>query len=238
MPAIRHAVKAAAPAAPATIRPAETQACIEKRERVLAVAEDLFNRHGFAGTTVDMICEELGVTKPFVYYYFRDKHAIVETLAWRASVACLTTMKFPPGDERPAHVKLAEGFQHWVAASVTHFRGSALAFRVTASLRPEFRAELRALANDFYADLGALMEEGRRQGTLSFDDTTVTAMSMGGVVGFMYTWYRPDGRLPPDQLAERLTATLFKMIGLRPSSASSKPRAPARKQDQPRRTSK
>ncbi|MDP1734660.1 MAG: TetR/AcrR family transcriptional regulator [Sulfuritalea sp.] len=238
MPAVRHSVRAAKAtpaAAPATIRPAETQACADKRERILAVAEDLFNSHGFAGTTVDMICEELGVTKPFVYYYFRDKHAIVETLAWRASVACLSTMKFPD-DDRPAHAKLAEGLQRWVAASVAHFRSSALAFRVTASLRPEFRAELRALANDFYADLGALMEEGRRQGTLSFDDTTVTAMSMGGVVGFMYTWYRPDGRLPPDQLAERLTATLFKMIGLRPSSASSKPRAPAR--HHPRRTTK
>ena len=230
MPAVRHSVKAAPPAAS---RPAETQACIDKRERILAVAEDLFNRHGFSGTTVDMICEELGVTKPFVYYYFQDKHAIVETLAWRASVACLTTMKFPPDDERPAHLKLADGLQRWVAASVAHFRSSALAFRVTASLRPEFRAELRALANDFYADLGALMEEGRRQGTLSFDDTTVTAMSMGGVVGFMYTWYRPDGRLSPDQLSQRLTATLFKMIGLRPSS---KQRAPAR--NHPRRTSK
>jgi len=237
MPAIRKAAKAAAPAAtPAAGRPAETQACIDKRERILAVAEDLFYRHGFAGTTVDMICAELGVTKPYVYYYFQDKHEIVETIAWRASVACLSTMKFPADDNRPAHVKLAEGLQRWVAACVEHFRGSTLAFRVTASLRPEFRAELRTLANDFYADLGALMEEGRRQGTLSFDDTSVTAMSMGGVVGFMYTWYRPDGRLPPDDLVKRLTATLFKMIGLRPSSVSSKPRTPAR--NHPRRTRK
>jgi AcrR family transcriptional regulator len=233
MPAIRNAAKSTAPA---TIRPAETQACIDKRERILAVAEDLFYHHGFAGTTVDMICAELGVTKPYVYYYFQDKHEIVETIAWRASVACLSTMKFPADDQRPAHVKLAEGLQRWVAACVEHFRGSTLAFRVTAALRPEFRTELRTLANDFYADLGALMEEGRRQGALSFDDTTVTAMSMGGVVGFMYTWYRPDGRLPPEELAERLTATLFKMIGLRPSSASSKPRTLAR--NHPRRTSK
>ncbi|MDO8788241.1 MAG: TetR/AcrR family transcriptional regulator [Sulfuritalea sp.] len=233
MPAIRNAIKAAAPAAS---RPAETQACIDKRERILAVAEDLFYRHGFAGTTVDMICEEIGVTKPFVYYYFHDKHAIVETLAWRASVACLSTMKFPAGDDRPAHLKLAEGLQRWVAASVTHFRASALAFRVTASLRPEFRAELRNLANDFYADLGALMEEGRRQGTLSFEDTTVTTMAMGGAVGFMYTWYRPEGRLPPDELVSRLTATLCQMIGLRPAPSPAAQPAKARRKIQPRRT--
>jgi len=230
MPATRSAVRPAAPAA----RPAETQACNDKRERILAAAEDLFYRNGFAGTTMDMICAELGVSKPFVYYYFRDKHEIVETLAWRASVACLTTMKFPAGDTRPAHLKLAEGLQRWVAACVRYFRSSALAFRVTASLRPEFRAELRKLADDFYADLGALMEEGRRDGKLAFEDTTVTAMAMGGAVGFMYTWYRPEGRLPPDELVARLTATLGRMIGLRAVSTRT---TTTRKQTHPRRNS-
>ncbi|MCF8179343.1 MAG: TetR/AcrR family transcriptional regulator [Sulfuritalea sp.] len=220
MPATDNATRVAP--LPAS-RAAETAICIEKRERILTVAEDLFYRYGFPGTTMDMICTELGVTKPYVYYYFRDKHEIVETLAWRASLACLTTMKFPADDSRPAQLKLAEGLQRWVAACVKHFRASALAFRVTASLRPEFRAELRSLAHDFYADLGALMDEAKQHGKLSFEDTSVTAMAMGGVVGFMYTWYRPEGRLSPDELVVRLTTTLFKMIGLR--AKPSRPRA-------------
>jgi AcrR family transcriptional regulator len=229
MPATHSAVHASLPA---DGRPAG----VGKRERILAVAEDLFYRNGFAGTTMDMICAELGVTKPFVYYYFRDKHEIVETLAWHASVACLTTMKFSADDARPAHVKLAEGLQRWVAACVTHFRASALAFRVTAALRPEFRAALRTLADDFYADLGALMEEGRRQGKLSFEDTTVTAKAMGGAVGFMYTWYTPEGRLSPDELATRLTTTLCKMIGLRLIAARPARTASTRKRNHPKRT--
>jgi AcrR family transcriptional regulator len=214
MPATSHLQQAYAPTGPSA-----TAAGSDKRERILAVAEDLFYRNGFAGTTLDMICARLGVTKPFVYYYFQDKHEIVETLAWRASVACLSTMKFAPDDQRAAHLKLAEGLQRWVAACVTHFRASALAFRVTASLRPEFRAALRSLANDFYADLGALMDEGRRQGKLSFEDTTVTARAMGGAMGFMYTWYRPEGRLSPDELTAQLTANLYQMIGLRSAAA-------------------
>lgn len=209
--------------ATAAVRPADTGPGSDKRERVLAVAEDLFHRHGFPGTTLDMICAELGVSKPFVYYYFHDKNEIAETLAWRASVACLTTMKFPREDARPAHLRLADGLHRWVAACVENFRGSTLAFRVTASLRPEFRAELRRLADDFYADLGALMNQARDEGKLSFEDTTVTALAMGGVVGFMYTWYRPEGRLAPDQLVRRLTTTLYKMIGLRRAP----PRRPA-----------
>ncbi|MBI5898526.1 MAG: TetR/AcrR family transcriptional regulator [Rhodocyclales bacterium] len=205
---------------------------IDKRERILAVAEDLFYRHGLAGTTMDMLCAELGVTKPYVYYYFRDKHEIVETLARRASVACLTTMRFADDDPRSAELKLAEGLRRWVEACVMHFRASALAFRVTASLRPEFRAELRELADDFYADLVALMEQGRRDGRLDFEDAAITAKAMGGVVGFMYTWYRPEGRLAPEEVVERLSATLQRMIGLRPRpriAATPRPRTPTRR---------
>lgn len=219
---------------PAPSRTAARLNGVDKRERILAAAEDLFYRNGLVGTTMDMLCAELGVTKPYVYYYFRDKQEIVETLAWRASLACLTTMKFPAGDARPAAEKLAEGLQRWVAACVAHFRASALAFRVTASLRPEFRAELRRLANDFYADLAALMEEGRRDGDLDFEDAAITAKAMGGVVGFMYTWYRPDGRLPPGELVGRLTATLYRMIGLRPTAPKCAPKC-ARKRTPPKR---
>ena len=202
---------------------------VDKRERILSAAEDLFYRNGLVGTTMDMLCAELGVTKPYVYYYFKDKQEIVETLAWRASLACLTTMRFPAGDTRPAAEKLAEGLQRWVAACVMHFRASALAFRVTASLRPEFRAELRRLANAFYADLAALMEQGRHEGRLDFEDAAVTAKAMGGAVGFMYTWYRPDGRLPPEELVARLTGTLYRMIGLRPTAPKCAPKcAPKR----------
>ena len=213
MPAVRRP-RSTSPALPLA---AAQQSGADKRERILSAAEDLLYRNGMVGTTMDMLCAELGVTKPYVYYYFKDKQEIVETLAWRASLACLTTMKFAADDARPAAEKLADGLQRWVAACVTHFRASALAFRVTASLRPEFRAELRGLANDFYADLAALMEAGRREGRLDFEDAAVTAKAMGGAVGFMYTWYRPDGRLPPEQLAERLTGTLYRMIGLRPT---------------------
>ena len=219
MPAVRRP-RSTSPAPPLAAAP---QSGIDKRERILSAAEDLFYRNGMVGTTMDMLCAELGVTKPYVYYYFKDKHEIVETLAWRASLACLTTMKFAADDARPAAEKLADGLQRWVAACVTHFRASALAFRVTASLRPEFRAELRRLANEFYADLAALMEQGRRDGRLDFEDAAVTAKAMGGAVGFMYTWYRPDGRLPPALLAERLTATLHRMIGLRPIPGKRKP---------------
>ncbi|MBI3375326.1 MAG: TetR/AcrR family transcriptional regulator [Betaproteobacteria bacterium] len=187
----------------------------DKRERILAVAEELFFQYSFLGTTLEMICAALRTTKPFVYYYFKNKQEIFETITWRGSVAVMTAMKFPADDMRPAHVKLAEGLHRFMAACVANFRSGALAYRDTASLRPQFQAKLRRLARYFYADLCTIMEQGRADGKLSFEDTMLTARAMVSVGAFMYAWYAPAGRVPPDEIVRALTSILFKMVGLR-----------------------
>ncbi|MES1264413.1 MAG: helix-turn-helix domain-containing protein, partial [Variovorax sp.] len=44
-----------------------------QRERILQAAAQLFATQGYTNTTMAQIVRALDVTKPFVYYYFRDK---------------------------------------------------------------------------------------------------------------------------------------------------------------------
>lgn len=46
------------------------------RERLLRGATEIFTRRGYAGTTVREIVAAAGVTKPALYYYFRNKEGI------------------------------------------------------------------------------------------------------------------------------------------------------------------
>jgi AcrR family transcriptional regulator len=53
----------------------------QTRERLVAVAIDLFSRHSYAGTSLQMIADEIGFTKGAIYHHFRTReellHAIV-----------------------------------------------------------------------------------------------------------------------------------------------------------------
>ncbi len=49
-------------------------------ERLVASALRLFARHGVAGTSLQMIADDLGVTKAAVYYHFRTKDAVVHAV--------------------------------------------------------------------------------------------------------------------------------------------------------------
>lgn len=46
------------------------------RQRLLSCATQLFTRKGYTATTVREIVEAAGVTKPVLYYYFRNKEGI------------------------------------------------------------------------------------------------------------------------------------------------------------------
>jgi AcrR family transcriptional regulator len=47
------------------------------RQRLIDVAVRLFTQHSFAGTSLQMIANELGITKAAVYHYFRTREELL-----------------------------------------------------------------------------------------------------------------------------------------------------------------
>jgi AcrR family transcriptional regulator len=52
----------------------------DTRTRLIEVAVDLFTRHGFAGTSLQMIADELGFTKAAIYHHFRAREQLLEAV--------------------------------------------------------------------------------------------------------------------------------------------------------------
>ena len=187
----------------------------EKRERILRAAEALFAKQGYAATTMEQIVAALGMTKPFVYYYFRNKQEIFEMLSWAPTVACFTSMDFPADDPRPAHAKLEDGLRRLIGATLTHYPAAFFPYREPQAYRPEYRAAQKEIARHFYDRMCALLEQGRADGMLEFNETKITALAACSLPGFLFHWYRPDGRLPQEAVVEELTQLACRVIGLR-----------------------
>lgn len=52
----------------------------ESKKRILDVAKRHFSENGFDGTRVDDIARDAGVNKALIYYYFKNKEAILDHL--------------------------------------------------------------------------------------------------------------------------------------------------------------
>ena len=51
-----------------------------KTNRIVEVASHLFYERGYSSCTLDHVAERLGVTKPFLYSYFKNKEAILAAI--------------------------------------------------------------------------------------------------------------------------------------------------------------
>jgi AcrR family transcriptional regulator len=56
---------------------------LSKKETILEVAGDAFARLGYDRTTLEEIARECGITKPAIYYHFRDKASLYEAILCR-----------------------------------------------------------------------------------------------------------------------------------------------------------
>ena len=55
----------------------QTASAADTRQRLIDVAVDLFTRHSFAGTSLQMIADEMGFTKAAIYYHFRTREELL-----------------------------------------------------------------------------------------------------------------------------------------------------------------
>lgn len=62
-------------------RPTASSPQSAAQQRVAAAAQKLFARHGVGGTSLQMIADELGVTKAAVYHQYHTKEEIVRAVA-------------------------------------------------------------------------------------------------------------------------------------------------------------
>ncbi len=50
------------------------------KDKIFFTAAELFSKYGFDAVSVRQICETAGITKPVLYYYFKDKETLLHEL--------------------------------------------------------------------------------------------------------------------------------------------------------------
>lgn len=193
-----------------------------KRNQILEVAGAMFFRQGYANTSIDEIALELGVRKPFIYYYFKDKLNIFETLCVESSNLTCTAFKETDAPGLSASERLSRGLKELILRYLQTFAGGALYYKEPSLLAGDAARIVRENALLLHADLLELLEDGRRAGEFHFEDTKLTALLIGGAIGFMFHWYRPDSRLSPAELADYMVDDLMKIVTVQPTAAAAK----------------
>lgn len=196
------------------------------REEILTKAADVFEKKGYAQTTILDVAQALDLSRSALYHYFKSKDEILEALVLEHTEHAAEEMELRLVGKNGSPTKqLHELLSGSINGRMT--RGARL--RVLDQLAAEMPADIRQKFDhgrrrvlDLYV---RLIQNGIDAGELRAIDARTAALAILGIASWTSWWYSPTGRKSPEELAEVLIDIAFHGI-MRPEGAEEGPQSP------------
>jgi AcrR family transcriptional regulator len=178
------------------------------RDSLLEVAVAVFNERGYDGTGMEELSRRLGITKSAIYHHVSGKDELLDLAVSRALDALFAALDEERDKHDSATARLEHTVRHSVEVLVRELPYVTLLLRVRGNSAVERRAlERRRELDHRVADL---VSRAAAEGGVRDDiDPRLTSRLLFGTVNSLIEWYRPDGGLSAQTLADALTTILF-----------------------------
>lgn len=188
-----------------------------KKSRILEVAGELFFDQGFTRTTLDQIASALSVTKPFIYQFYATKADLLADVCLRTTALAADRARLAR-ENRGTPTERLRCFVNNLAHEVIKGRiYLAVYFREEQHLPEEAKLRLQDDHRRFNRALRELLEEGQASGEFSISDPLVAMQAITGMTTWAFFWFRPDGRLTADAVADEMALLAMRSVGARSS---------------------
>lgn len=159
------------------------------RERILYAANDLFGHQGFSRVSMRAVAGAAGVTKPALYYYFKDKESLFEECLVEFNEHMEATMRAATTRPGPFDTRIRAVAEALLAGSPYHpvRIHEELAEHVSGGLRRRLRATFQTVV---VAPVTELFTDLQRHGALR--DGVTPAMAAAALIGTCMAFMPPS----------------------------------------------
>ena len=184
---------------------------MSRQREIIRRAAEIFERKGYADTTIEEIAEAVGIKREAIYYYFKNKAQILSAVIRPQSVSLLDGIKDILALPISSREKLLLALQN----HLDRFNPSFLEMSVIArdhqffESLPEF-TELSKIWRGYSQSWINLVTEGQDSGQFIGDlNPKVVAFGILGMCNWLSRWYNPAKSVT----AREIVRVYFQMIG-------------------------
>jgi len=178
-----------------------------KREAILRASVQLFLEHGYARTAVNEIADQLKITKPALYHYFRNKEDILLECYRCGCLLIRESMDEIAAQGGTGLEKVAAFIRSYLEIITVDF-GRAVIRLDDAELSGKARVEIRSYKREIDRRLRSFIQQGIEDGSIAATDPKLAAFAIAGALNWTSAWYRPGGTLSAEDVAVSFVALL------------------------------
>jgi AcrR family transcriptional regulator len=186
---------------------------VPREQQVRNAALRLFRDKGYHATSMRDIAEAVGINKGSLYSYIRSKEDLLIPFFEQALSPLVVEMEALSADPslRPTD-RLTRILKAHILNVAENLDLLTVYLSEWRQLTADSLSTVRGQRERYAALFLGIIEDGQRVGEFRVIDPRITALGMIGMCNYLFRWYRTDGRLRPEEIADVLTDLLLRGI--------------------------
>ena len=181
-----------------------------RKAQIDRTATALFRARGFAATSMRELATELGLEAGSLYSHIKSKEEILHRVCF--GLADEFFAGFEPATAEasaPVATQLRLVIEAHVRVLTRDSAASVVFLHEWRHLSEPARVAFLALRERYEASFRSLIQRGIVAGELHAPDAAFASLTLLASLNWLPTWYRPDGKLTPNEIAHRLADQLL-----------------------------
>jgi len=173
-----------------------------KRGEIIKAAARLFRQKGYERTTVRDLAKAVRIQSGSIFFHFASKEEILEAVIAEGMQRAVAALDVAVAAARTPRDKLAAIFRTHLQQTLGDERDTFVVLMLDwRALPPKSRRRGVAFRDEYELHIGHVLEDLARDGLVS-QNTGLFRLFLLGALNWTILWYRRDGRLSIDNLAD------------------------------------
>jgi AcrR family transcriptional regulator len=208
------------------VAPSRDQLFKLKRNALLREAAKAFSARGYHDTSLDEVAKALGVTKPALYYYVKNKQEILFECHMLSQDLGEVALAYGLEHGETGRERIVNVCRRYIEL-ITGELGSFAVLSEYSALEPANRETIGKRRDHFQNEFSKIVAGGKADGSIRNVDPRMTAFFFMGAINWMTQWFRPDGSLSGKEIAHHFADLMDHALTLphpgRPNAPSHSP---------------
>ncbi len=178
------------------------------RDEILVAAAQIFSEKGFHATSMQDIAQAVNLQKASLYYHVSSKQEILVDVLDRALDLLIQNMQDVMQLSLPTDQMLRQAMRVYLTTTLEHRELTSVLLLEYRSLEPDLHARHIPRRDRFERLWRDLIQRGADDGLFQCADPAMTVRALLGVMNWSIIWYRSEGPLKPQDIADQF-ADLF-----------------------------
>jgi AcrR family transcriptional regulator len=172
-----------------------------RKEQIIKIATQLFANKGYHAVTLDEIAKRLKIQKASLYYYIKSKRALFEEISDTLVTETVANIDEIYKSNLNPIDKLRKFISNQIIANTNSTDLTTIFYDEASSIDKRFYSRYKQFKKKGEMDLQLILTEGVERGYFNIDDIKMTAFLILSACNWVYKWYKPNGRLKPQEIA-------------------------------------